>query len=475
MPLSPWLMLRQARDALRLGRPDEAHRLLAPLVEEGYRKAAGLMRDVAKHYVQRAQRHLRSENVEGAWQDLLSAESLDAADPQAGQLRQTLTRLALAECRAALEAGNPVHALNVASRLRERLARPPELDKLESAAQNWLLAAEQADRGDFLLALGNLQKVRSALAPVPATGLDRFAADLADRHERFRVALSHLNDSAENKRYREAHRWAEEAIAAAPDHREARALKAKAWESLQPPGTQSYHPEDTDEEFLLDPAPEKPSKLPIARPAKSTMLGGPGAPLPKRFFLWIDNVGGYLVCLGSRVTFGQAVADGPVDVPLFADLSRLHAELARDGEGYILESARDVFVNGASVPRAFLRPGDRLTLGPTCQMIFHQPVPISPSARLELVSGHRLPLAVDGIILMAESLILGPGPQVHVPLPEAPGNVVLFRQKDGLGVRFAGKFKVDNKPHETKADLPLPSVIVADDFTFALEPTGPRL
>lgn len=476
--LSPWLTLRQARDALRAGQPEEAQRLLAPLVSEGYRKATSLSRDVAKLYAARGHRQLRAENVEAAWLDLLAAEGLDAGDSQAGQLRQILTRLGLAECRAALEAGKPVYALTVSAKLRERRSWPAELLRHESAAQDWVLAAEQSDRGDFLLATGTLLKVRNGLPPVPATGLDRFAADLAARHERFRNALSHLNDAAENKRYREAHRWAEEAVAVAPDHREARILKAKTWESLQPPHTATYRPDSTGDDFVL--LPEKQvtkvaTRLPIARPSNRGTPAGPGAPLPKRFFLWIDGVGGYLVCLAPRVTFGQAVADGPVDVPLFADLSRLHAELSRDVEGYILESARDVFVNGIAQPRAVLRAGDRLTLGPTCQMIFHQPVPISPSARLELVSGHRLPLAVDGVILMAESLILGPGPHVHVPLPDAPGNAVLFRNKDGLGLRFGGAFKVDNKPYEGRAELPLPSVVVAEAFTFALEPMGPRL
>jgi len=133
-------------------------------------------------------------------------------------------------------------------------------------------------------------------------------------------------------------------------------------------------------------------------------------------------------------------------------------------------------VNGQPVPRSVLRPGDRLTLGTTCQLLFHLPVPISPSARLELVSGHRLPLAVDGIILMAETLVLGPGLQAHVPLPpEVPGNVVLYRGKDGLGVRCPGEFRVDNRPCQDRCELPLPSVVTADTFTFAVEPVGPRL
>ena len=197
--------------------------------------------------------------------------------------------------------------------------------------------------------------------------------------------------------------------------------------------------------------------------------------LPKRFVLWIDGVGGYLVCLAQRVAFGQAAANGPVDVPLFADVSRLHAELTRDGEGYVLESGRDILVNGDPTRRAALVAGDRVTLGGTCQFVFHRPVPISPSVRLELVSGHRLPVAVDGILLMAENLILGPDGPVHVTLPHAGGNVVIYRGKDGLGIRYPGPFRIDGQPHDTRAALPVPAQVTGDSFSFALEPVGVRV
>src|SRR5262249_55615739 len=81
--------------------------------------------------------------------------------------------------------------------------------------------------------------------------------------------------------------------------------------------------------------PPPPPPLP---PLTSSQSGNPA--LPKRFLLWVDGVGGYLVCLSHRVTFGQATSDGPIDVPLFADVSRLHAEITRDGEGYVVESGK---------------------------------------------------------------------------------------------------------------------------------------
>ena len=138
----------------------------------------------------------------------------------------------------------------------------------------------------------------------------------------------------------------------------------------------------------------------------------------QQFLLWVDGVGGYLVCLANRVTFGQATPENRVDVALFADISRLHASLARDPEGYLLESYRAARVNGQLVEKALLRSGDRVTLGLCCQLQFRQPVPVSASARIDLVSGHRFCLPADAVLLMADTLVLGGGAQVHVALPD---------------------------------------------------------
>ena len=42
--------------------------------------------------------------------------------------------------------------IDTAARLGDRSVRNPELDRLVVIAQEWVLASEQADRGDFLLA-----------------------------------------------------------------------------------------------------------------------------------------------------------------------------------------------------------------------------------------------------------------------------------------------------------------------------------
>ena len=93
----------------------------------------------------------------------------------------------------------------------------------------------------------------------------------------------------------------------------------------------------------------------------------------RRFWLWVDGVGGYLVCLDSRITIGQAVQDATVDVPLLADVCRLHATLTRDTEGYLIEAFHGVRINGRPVTRSSLQTGDCVSLGASCQVQFRQP------------------------------------------------------------------------------------------------------
>jgi len=484
---SPWLILKQASEAAAQGRPEEAHRLLAPLIEEGYRKAWRVAREVVAAYCRRASRSLdRENNADAAWRDLLAAEALNTGEKCVADLRTTLTKLGMVQAKAALEAGSPLAAIEALGRLRERGVRHPDLRLIEEPAQDWIIAAEKADRGDFLTAIAELARLRPRL-PCPPRGLDRFQSEVEARHERFREAVGRAQEASETRQWRQALAAAEGALAAAPEHREARILRTKAWQTIYP---------DTGEYV---PPVERSGRSGF--PSNSTNLtagfSGRGSPaegnsersgLPRRFLLWVDGVAGYLVCTGTRVTFGQAVLEGgPIDVPLFADVSRVHADISRDGEGYVVESGkaapvngkevvRSVRINGKDTSRAVLAPGDRVTLGPTCQFLFQKPVSVSSTARLELTSGHRLMLPVEGVLLMANEVILGAGPQAHVQVPDLPGKVLLYRSKEGLGVRYAeGKFKINDQVCSERATLSLSAIFECSELSFTLEAVGPRL
>jgi hypothetical protein len=188
-----------------------------------------------------------------------------------------------------------------------------------------------------------------------------------------------------------------------------------------------------------------------------------------QYLLWIDGVGGFLVCLSHRVTLGQANPESIVDIPLLADISRHHATLQRDAEGYFLEAIRKVQVNGQPTEKVLLRSADRVTLGSSCQMQFWQPVPVSASARLDLVSGHRFLHPVDGVLLMADTLLIGPGPQVHVVVPELTQPLVLYRNKASLAARWSGNLMINGQMHQGKGPLEAGSTLQTEQVTLALE------
>src|SRR5437764_9575910 len=197
--------------------------------------------------------------------------------------------------------------------------------------------------------------------------------------------------------------------------------------------------------------------------------------LPGQLLLWIDGVGGYLVCFKPRLTLGQAGPEAAPDLAILADISRHHATLQRDTEGYFLEAVRKTALNGQPAEKAFLRSGDRLTLGTTCQLLFTQPVPISASARLDLLSGQRWQHPVHAALLMAETLVFGPGPQVHVTVDELKKPVVLFRTPAGLAVRYGGNVVVNGQPHKERSAVAAGEKVVGDALSFAVETAESRM
>ncbi len=185
-----------------------------------------------------------------------------------------------------------------------------------------------------------------------------------------------------------------------------------------------------------------------ARPVARVEAAGPKG----RFLLWVDGVGGYLVCMDDRIVLGRAGPDSHADIPLMGDLSRNHATLLRNGEGYLLQAHQASFVNGKPVvDQVVLRDGDVIRLGSTVELEFRQPSPVSATARLAIVSRHRLPLAVDGVLLMAETCIVGEAPRRTSRPRPCKEPVVLYRQAGALWCRAAGAFDVDGRTCAARA------------------------
>jgi len=194
------------------------------------------------------------------------------------------------------------------------------------------------------------------------------------------------------------------------------------------------------------------------------------SPPGSRFLLWVDAVGGFLVCDGPQVRLGQAVPGNSVEVPLLADLSRHHATILRDAEGYLLQPIAATLLNEQPLAKsAWLADGAIFGLGRSLRMRFRRPHPLSATAILEFLSHHQTQPTTSGVLLAAETCILGPAPQCHVVCRQWPAEVVLYRRPDGWYCRTGGSLEIDGRQYVGSGPVTPGARVVGEHFSFTLE------
>jgi hypothetical protein len=524
--LGQWrIVLRQAEEAARAGRFDEALALVSRPEVADHHHAVQFRGRLALDLIARAGRRGEADDLAGAVEDLALAERLGAAPDALASARLKLADQVSAEVRGDLDAGEPARVVERIDGLARHKVSGPSLRRTREIAEAWQAALDEARRGEFGRAHDQLDRAErlasgghpggngnghAGAAPAAIAAARR---DIEVRQKAAAPRVEALYAALEKGQMAELLNAAEAVLETVPEHPAARQARTRAWQQIaaigpasaslpgrgsrvpqaaaaaveapeagagaEPPALASAHPHhaaaagpfpaEVAPIVWLSPGP-KPAPVPPPRP-----LARAGEPGPRgRFLLWVDAVGGYLVCLDDEVVLGRAGHDSAADVPLLGDLSRHHATVRRDGDGYILRAHKPTFVNGRPVDSAPLRDGDVIRLGPTVELEFRQPSPVSSTARLAVVSRHRLPLAVDGVLLMADTCIIGGTPQAHVVAPGLSDPAVLYRQGNALWCRAAGGFEVDGRACAARAPLTLQSSVLGDGFSFSLEALGSK-
>lgn len=158
-----------------------------------------------------------------------------------------------------------------------------------------------------------------------------------------------------------------------------------------------------------------------------------------------------------------------IHVPILGDLSRRHAVIRRDGEGYWLEPLRETRLDGQALNQPTTLDDHRVIELGGVRLRFRRPHPLSATARLEPISLHRTQPHTDGVLLMADTCILSREQSAHVTVPELDGQVILFRQGSGLACSAPGYLEIDGKPHSRRGPVGLGSRVIGDNFSFTLE------
>jgi hypothetical protein len=164
------------------------------------------------------------------------------------------------------------------------------------------------------------------------------------------------------------------------------------------------------------------------------------------------------------------VPDSVVEVPLLADLSRHHATIRRDEEGYTIEPLREAWLNDQHIGGlTWLNDSNVLRLGSALVMRFRRPHSLSATARLDFISNHRTQPSASAILLMADTCVLGPAPHSHVVCRDWPCEVVLYRQHGGLLYRSGAPVSIDGRAAAQQGTLTSRSHVVGEEFSFSLE------
>ena len=489
--LGQWrVTLKQAEDAAKAGRIDEALALASrPDVIDS--RSMVLLRDrLGLDLVARATRRAVADDLDGAIDDLGRAEALHVAPDVLAAARLKLADQVADEIRADLDLGEPGRVVDRVDALIRRKISAPSLRRSRELAEVWRLALDEGRRGEFARALDGLHRAERLASESTRPALADARQDVETRRVAASPAIDRLYAALADRQWAETLSAAEAVLEVVPDHPAARQARARAWRQIAAIAPHSAtlptlsggrtaaiafdvapQPAPPEQENPTVPAPLVPASPSLKLAATPTSPG-----LSGRFLVWVDDVGGYLACLDNAVVLGRAGADSTADVAILGDLARRHATILRDadGSGYRIQAIRETFVNGKGVVEAPLNDGDVIRLGSTVELEFRRPSPFSATARLRIVSRHRLPQAVDGVILMAETCIIGSNRQAHIAASGLDGPVVLYRQGAGLCCRGPGTVEVDGTAGSGRLPITTHSRVLGDGFSFSLEPLPPH-
>jgi tetratricopeptide (TPR) repeat protein len=470
------LQLREARLAVKDGRWDEAAEMLSSEALREFWPAKKLSQKLAEQLAERARQRIESGQSVAGWRDLDRAARLGLGEAQVGEFRDEQSQRRLDEVIDLLSRGEAAAARQALDRMDQRRLGGHERRSWQLVAQYMEKSELAARKGEFPAAIESLEQAQRLL-PLDETRLvRRYLSErltrLAEASARQQKLDGQLHSAVANANWNEALRAAEALLELAPQHSAALRARQKAWQAVGMEVTIAHYPSPGAHARRLP-----WQRPPLGSPAASTNHARNGQADTvterkpgKRVVAWIDSVGGFLICTGDEIVLGQPAPDGTVDVPILGDLSRRHAVIRRDREAYVLTPLHRTAVDGRTITEpTVLRDKATITLGGGVQITFRKPHALSATAVLKITSHHRTEPAVDSIVLMSESCILGPAVHSHVRCRDWETDLVLFRRGEDLMCRTQAPVEIDGQTCIGQAAVAGDCRIESEDFALSLE------
>ena len=494
-------------DAIEAGQLDRAIELTSRLGDG--RASKDHRQQLTEALIQRAKEVAEVDRLPAAWQAISQAASF--ADTRQNELvSQTTQQLQEQTLKAAdrnLQAGQNQQAVDLVQLLSERSLCDQRGDQIGTVAKLLTTTDRLASAGKPDEAIENLESVQR-LYPELA-GMEERIAEQQKRKKQLGSLADALQSAALSCKWKEVCLLCDQILELAPEHEIALGAKRHARQRVKrrtsvgsrltnvpeskkddnlfvPPTAAANCSAGTVDSSLRDTsAPHTTgglnavSKDVSGSPAGSSdsantkFAAGKDARETTSFLIWVDGVGGYLVCTKPVNFIGQAVEDALVSIPLQADVRQRHARIETIAGQHVIQPLGAVAIDGREVPvdeSIAIKTGQQISLGTRVRLSYWQDHPLSKSARLDFVSRHRTLPWSDGVILAAQSIILGPNPNNHIFCPNWKSNLVLFRRSGKWFAKCNLEFCVDEQALANESEIQFDSRLYGDSFSLKLEP-----
>ncbi len=459
------LKFRKVTEQADAGKLSEATALFVQTQLHEFRGGPELAGQLAQKLMARAQASASRADFILAWQDLAHADRLydlvsGGCPPQLLRQRQELVELAVETAEAHLIAGRPRQALRVVGDLKRRRILDSRADRIEALSNRIQQAEQLAAQGAWSDAQQALEKVLASRPDLTWVQSRRQA--LSQQTATAGGLTNRLQSALQESRWSTARQVSSQLLDIAPHLQFAADALRRSMKRQQPA-------------LIADHLPPREPALHDTSAGKLTdtdtnLSKAAGRAKMNRSMLWVDGVGGFLLCSDPQVTIGRALPDAGIEIPILGDLHRKHLRIARSGSDFLATALSEVSIGRQAIatPHLLLN-NQRLTLGKTVAIEFRLPHPLSASARLNIVSRHRTQPWADAILLVADTIIMGPQASSHIVCPEMEGELVLCVGRNGWTCRYAGNFEVDGKVFSKQVKLSDACRISGDGFSMTLE------
>ncbi len=415
-----------------------------------------LARKLTRTLIQRAQYNTSINNLPAAWRDLTSATEIAHPTDQdrLSKHKSKLVDLTIESADAQLSDGKTTLALTLIFELESRRILDWRSDRISKTAR-------LIQSADTLAAEGHLQRSNEKLEQ--AIYLRPDLSLLTDRRKANHLRTTQIDQLSKelqtallDSQWNRVGQICKEILVIAPNYQVALEARRRLLERQKTSKIKnSRSPSETTPSF-------KTAKPTIANSQDN-----------QQFMLWVDSIGGFLVCPSQINIIGCAIAQANIEIPIMADLSRRHVKIEAVNDTHLIRPLTHLAkIELAGQPIATAAPwgaGKILELDGGVKIEYTRPHQSSSSARLNLISRHRTHPWSDAVLLANDKLILGPDPNNHIYCPHWSHNVTLFQREGVWYCQSNQSYRVDSQSVQGTASLTGRSRISGTDFSVGLE------